>query len=166
MLRSVYHTFTLNALQDNDMNSTAARNITNNTNVANSKELYDVIIIGGSYAGLSAALTLYRATHRCLIFDSGTPRNVLSTQIRLVSGWEGQDPQNVRDKSRAELESSGLVDFAARSVKTVRRLEDRTFEVTDDTSEMWRGRKILLSIGVKEIYPSLPGYTENYGTSM
>jgi gliotoxin/aspirochlorine biosynthesis thioredoxin reductase len=135
-------------------------------NIANSKELYDVIIVGGSYAGLSAALTLYRATHKCLIFDSGTPRNALSTDTRLTSGWEAQDPQNLRDKSRAELESSGLVDFVASIVKKAKKLENGTFQVTDENSETWRGRKILLSTGVKEIYPSLPGYAENYGTSM
>jgi thioredoxin reductase len=142
------------------MDSTAA------TQVAYSKELYDVIIIGGSYAGLSAALTLYRATHTCLVFDSGTPRNAGATQTRLTSGWEGQDPQAMRDKSRAELESSGLVDFVARKVETARRLEDGTFQVTDESSKTWRSRKILLSTGVKEIYPNLPGYAENYGTSM
>ncbi|CAI6334299.1 unnamed protein product [Periconia digitata] len=133
---------------------------------SNRKKLYDVLIIGGSYAGLSAALTLYRATHTCLIFDSGVPRNAKSTQTRLTSGWEGEDPKTMREKSRAELESSGLVDFVASSVQTARKLEDGTFQVADGNDKIWNGRKILLSTGVNEIYPQIPGYAENYGTSI
>ncbi|KAF2789629.1 thioredoxin reductase [Melanomma pulvis-pyrius CBS 109.77] len=136
------------------------------TVTANPRELYDVIIIGGSYAGLSAALTLYRATHKCLIFDSGIPRNALSTKTRLTSGWEGQDPQKMRDTSKAELEGSGLVDFIPLPVQKAKKNSDGTFEVVDSDCETWRGRKILFSTGVQEIYPELEGYAENYGTSI
>ncbi|KAI1457511.1 thioredoxin reductase [Annulohypoxylon moriforme] len=129
-------------------------------------ELYDVIIIGGSYAGLSAALTLYRATHTCLIFDSGDPRNALSTQTRLTSGWENEEPQKLREASRTELQNSGLVQFVSRTVRSTSKNQDGTFDVVDEEQAIWKGRKILLATGVKETYPDIEGYAENYGTSI
>lgn len=131
-----------------------------------SSKLYDVIIIGGSYAGLSAALTLYRAVHTCLIFDSGTPRNALATRTHLTSGWENESPHKSRETSRKELESSGLVEFTSQLVQTARKKADGTFEVVDSSGASWSARKILLAIGVHENYLGIEGYAENYGKLM
>lgn len=126
----------------------------------------DVLIIGGSHAGLSAALTLYRALHSCIIFDSGTPRNALSTPTHLTSSWENEDPQKLREKSKAELVESGLVQFVSTTVKSAKKNLDGTFEVIDEKNVTWRGRKLLFASGVLETHPDIEGYTENYGKLM
>lgn len=129
-------------------------------------EVYDVIIIGGSYAGISAALTLYRATHTCLIFDSGKYRNSSATQTRLTPGWEGQSPENVQVEMRAELEKTGLVDFVQLPIHSAQKQSDGIFEVIDAKGGTWISRKIVLAIGADEIYPAIEGYAENYGRLM
>jgi thioredoxin reductase len=136
------------------------------TTTASNTSLYDVIIIGGSHAGLSAALTLYRALHTCLIFDSRAPRNALASSTHLTSAWENKDPEKLREVSKAELLASGLVQFIPRKITMAEKTSKGIFEVKDEEGVKWRGRKILLSIGVQEIYPSIEGYTENYGFRM
>jgi thioredoxin reductase len=133
---------------------------------ADPRELYDVIIIGGSYAGLSAALTLYRATHTCLIVDTGSPRNQAAMNMRLTPGWEGQNPRKMRDAARAELHESGLVKFVSEAVRRVEKTSEGQFEVIDAGAGTWKARKILLAVGVEEIYPDIEGYADNYGRSM
>ncbi|KAI0411479.1 thioredoxin reductase [Xylaria grammica] len=125
---------------------------------------YDVIIIGGSHAGISAALTLYRAFHTCLIFDSGKPRDAASDKVRLTNGWEGQDPQAFRATSVADLEKSGLVDFVSHKATTISKNSDGNFEVVDVAESKWTGRRVLLAMGVEEKYPDIDGYAENYGS--
>ncbi|ETS77603.1 hypothetical protein PFICI_09665 [Pestalotiopsis fici W106-1] len=130
------------------------------------RKIYDVIIIGGGHAGLSAALTLYRAFHTCVVIDSGAPRDALTKQTRLTLGWEGKDPEEMRETSRSELRASGLVHFNPRTASSARKLSVGTFEVVDDAGERWTGRKVLLATGVQEIYPEIEGYAESYGTSI
>jgi thioredoxin reductase len=125
----------------------------------------DVIIIGGSHAGLSAALTLYRATHTSLIFDSGTPRNAISNHVHMTPGWDNKSPNELREVSREELQATGLVKFVSRKVVSAK-FVDGLFEVVDSGGEHWKGKKILLALGVREVFPNIEGFAENYGKSM
>jgi gliotoxin/aspirochlorine biosynthesis thioredoxin reductase len=127
---------------------------------------YDVIIVGGSHAGLSAALTLYRALHRCVIFDSSKPRDTSGAPVHLASGWDGANAEKLKEVQVSELKSTGLIDFVSRAVVSAKKLSDGTFEVTDDSNVLWKGKKILLAIGMQEVYPKIPGYAENYGSTM
>ncbi|TRX90969.1 hypothetical protein FHL15_008174 [Xylaria flabelliformis] len=123
----------------------------------------DVIIIGGSHTGLSAALTLYRSLHTCLIFDSGTPRNRMANHVHMVPGFNDRNPNEFREVARNELLATGLVQIVPRLVVSAARLSDEFFEVIDSTGEHWKCRKILLAQGIKEKYPDIEGYAELYG---
>ncbi|KAK7911488.1 hypothetical protein PG985_013969 [Apiospora marii] len=127
--------------------------------MAPSQEISDAIIVGGSHAGLSAALTLYRANHTSLIFDDGTPRNAQAEHVHMVPAWGDKSPNALREKSRAELKETGLVRFVDRRLVSAAKLEDGTFEVVDDKGERWKGRKIVLAFGVEEKHPDIPGYS-------
>lgn len=155
-----------NTFQHRAVDLARTHNIKTTPDMPSTSELFDVIIVGGSYSGLSAALTLYRATHTCIIFDSGTQRNIRAEQIRLTSGWEGHDPQALRTTSRTELRESGLVEFVDRRVDQAKKNLDGIFEVVDSGGSTWRGRKILLAIGAEEVYPDIDGYADNYASSM
>lgn len=128
--------------------------------------VYDVLIIGGSHAGLSAALTLSRALHRCAILDSSAPRDVSGSEVRLVSGWNGEKPSKMRDAQVSELKATGIIDFVPSGAIAAKKISNGTFEATSGDGVIWKGRKMLLAIGMQEIYPSIPGYAENYGASM
>lgn len=134
--------------------------------MAPSFDIHDVLIVGGSFAGLSAALTLYRALHTCVIFDHHEPRNRYSTPIHLVPTWENQDPKTFFETSKAELQVANLCRFSDSKVERVRRLENGLFEALDAGGRVWLGRKVLFSTGVEEIFPNISGYEENYPSRM
>lgn len=129
-------------------------------------EITDVIIIGGSHAGLSAALTLYRACHTSLIFDAGAPRNAKADHVHMMPGFDKKTLNELREVARDELRATGLVRFVAQKVVTATKTPDGLFEVVDGTGKHWKGGKILLAPGVQEKYPDIEGYAENYGPHM
>lgn len=129
-------------------------------------DITDVIIIGGSHSGLSAALTLYRATHTSLIFDAGAPRNAIADHVHMTPGWDHKSPNELRAVSREELRGTGLVRFVSRKVVSATKGTDGLFKVVDSEGEHWNSKKILLALGVQEIFPNIQGFAENYGRSM
>lgn len=136
------------------------------TTLAVAPGITDAIVVGGSHAGLSAALTLYRALHSVVILDSHRPRNRYSSPIHLTPTWEHQDPEAFRKASRAELEKSGLVQIVDTTVESVSKLDNGLFEAVDIEARRWIGRKVLLAMGVEERFPDLDGYEENYPQNM
>ena len=131
--------------------------------------LVDVLIIGGSYAGLSTAYTLYRALHTCVIFDSHKPRNSYRTPIWLTPQWEGQDPEKVREEQRTQLAKSGLVKFVDLEVTEVEKMGESLFKVAcgeGEEREEWLGRRLLLAMGAVDIFPDVKGYGDCYARGM
>ena len=126
----------------------------------------DALIVGGGHAGLSAALTLYRALHTSVIFDAHRPRNWQSSPVRLTPTWENQDPEKFREAARAELRESGLCRFVDTGVDRVEKLDNGIFQAVDTSGEIWLGRKLLFATGMEDVFPALDGYEENYPTRM
>ena len=124
-------------------------------------EVYDVLIVGGGHAGLSAALTLYRQMHTSLIFDSQTPRNSWTTPTHILTGWEGRQAEDLRAATREELLGTGLVTFRDSEAQEVKRVEIG-FEIVDSEGKSWTGKKLLIASGKQNVFPDIPGYAENY----
>ena len=129
-------------------------------------DISDVLILGGSHAGLSAALTLYRALHTCIIFDTHQPRNKWDTPVHIMPTWDNESAEEKRNASRAELQKCGLVHFIDFGVETVSQTLDGLFHVTDSQGEKWLGRKLLLAVGSSDIFPHMDGYEKNFGRGM
>lgn len=127
-----------------------------------------VLIIGGSHAGLSAALTLARHQIDSLILDAEKPRNKWKTPTHTLPTWEDRSPDEVRRASRKELRKSGFARFVHTQVTTVRRpgADQSFFEVDDLHGRTWRGRKLLLAIGVDFVFPDIEGYEDNFPDRM
>jgi len=68
----------------------------------------DVIILGGSHAGLSTVATLCRHQTSIIIFDNQRPRNAWHTPMRAITGWEGGDLEDLLQKSPKEITITGL----------------------------------------------------------
>lgn len=128
----------------------------------------NVLIIGGSHAGLSAALTLARHQIDSLILDAESPRNKWKTPTHTLPTWEDRSPDNVRRASRKELRKSGYAWFIKTNITTIRRPgADRSFfEVDDSYGRTWRGRKLLLATGVDFVFPDIEGYEDNFPDRM
>lgn len=120
---------------------------------------YDIIIIGGGPAGLSAAASIVRQDHKTVLFDSGRYRNAEARHMHTVPSWDHRDPAEFRAASLAQFERYGSVTVENVEVEAAKRNDDGTFEVTA-SGRTWKGKKLLLATGVEDIFPDIPGYAE------
>ncbi|WP_437506077.1 NAD(P)/FAD-dependent oxidoreductase [Sorangium sp. So ce1099] len=125
---------------------------------------YDVIIIGGGPAGLSAALILGRCRRRVLVCDSGQYRNDAAHAMHGFLSRDGIAPSELRRIGREQLQPYG-VEIREVAVADVRR-EAKRFEVTLEGGERLLCRKLLLATGLVDRLPELPGLPAMYGKSV
>jgi thioredoxin reductase len=125
---------------------------------------FDVAIIGGGPAGLSAAIWLARYLHRVLLVDSGDPRNWETRGINGFLGHPGIRPAELRGMGRDEARSHGaaLVDAVC---ETVSRIDEETFELVLVDGVRHTARRLLLAIGLRDVWPDIPGLEHVYGAS-
>ena len=126
---------------------------------------YEVIIIGGSYSGLSAAMALGRSLRRVLIIDSGLPCNRQTPHSHNFLTQDGKTPKEISKVAKQQLEQYNTIKFhsglAVRGIKT----EDG-FEITCQTGEIFTAKKLIFATGVKDKMPDIPGFTECWGISV
>ncbi|ROW17441.1 hypothetical protein VPNG_00942 [Cytospora leucostoma] len=120
---------------------------------------YDIIIIGGGPAGLSAAASIVRQDHKTVLFDSGAYRNSQSRHMHTVPSWDHRDPEEFRAASRADFARYGSITVEDVRVEGLQRREDGLFEATGG-GRAWAGKKVILATGVEDVFPDIPGYAE------
>ncbi|HEX8270322.1 MAG TPA: NAD(P)/FAD-dependent oxidoreductase [Flavobacterium sp.] len=123
---------------------------------------YDVIIIGGSYAGLSAAMTLGRSLRSVLIIDAGTPCNQPADYAHNLIGYDGSSPASIRKKAKAQVLKYHSVTFMNGKAVALSGIEN-DFQVVTDTGLTVGAKKVLLATGVTDILPDIPGFAECWG---
>ena len=125
-------------------------------------DLYDVAIVGGGPAGLSAALWLSRYLHKVAVIDSGDPRNWETRGINGIIGSQGIRSPELREHGRRDAESFGaeLVDDL---VTTISNTNSERFELAVKNGGGISTRRVLLAIGIKDIWPRIPGLGDCYG---
>ena len=94
-------------------------------------DISDVLILAGSHAGISAALTLYRALHTCIICDTHQPRDRWDKSVHIMPTWDNESAGEKCHASRAELQTCGSVHFVDCGVEAVSQIFDTIFQVTD-----------------------------------
>ena len=125
---------------------------------------YDVVVVGGGPAGLSAALMLGRCRRRVLVCDRGEPRNQRSAALHGYLTRDGIAPSDFRAAAQRELVPYGI-EFRCVAVKGATRERDG-FSVTLASGEQARSRFLLLATGVKDQLPDVAGVDECYGRSV
>lgn len=126
---------------------------------------YDVAIIGGGPAGLTAAATLARQLHTVVVFDSNKYRNAMSKEMHMVPSLEGKDPAEFRREAREGITSRySTVEFQDVAVTRVQKKGDAHFVTTDADGKTWRTRKVLLAIGSTDVFPRIEGFDALWGT--
>ena len=123
---------------------------------------YDVGIVGGGPAGLSAAIWLARYLHSVVLVDSGDPRN---WETRGVNGYLGLPhirPQELRTSGREECRCYG-VELVNDIVLGVAQRGEALFELTLHGGEPLRARRLLLAIGIRDVWPDVPGLEHTFG---
>ena len=125
----------------------------------------DVIIIGGSFAGLAAALQLGRARRKVTVLDTNRPRNRFAGHSHGLLGHDHKPPLDILSEAREQLArypSIRLVNARAESVSGA--IDD--FCVVTDDNESLRARRLILSYGVVDQMPDVVGFAKAWGTSI
>ena len=122
---------------------------------------YDVVIVGGGAAGLSAATTLNRALRSVLVIDSGTPRNAPAAGVHGYLSRDGMDPRELLSVGRSEVLSYGGVVVDGEAV-SARRTPDG-FEVILSDARRFTGGRLLVTTGLTDELPRIDGLREQWG---
>ncbi|MDC0717260.1 NAD(P)/FAD-dependent oxidoreductase [Nannocystis bainbridge] len=127
---------------------------------------FDIVIVGGGPAGLSAALALGRARKRVLVCDAGAPRNLAAAHIQGFVTRDGTPPAEFRRIARAELTAyPGVVVRDTRVLDIAAQAPD-AFAVTLAGDARVTARRVLLCTGLVDELPPLPGIAEFWATSV
>ena len=126
---------------------------------------FDAIIIGGSYAGLSAATQLARARRRVLVIDAGQRRNRFAQHSHGFLTQDGTDASVIAATGRAQLLQYPNVTWAEGLAAGVR-TQDGDFAVTLADGSRFHGRTLVLATGVTDELPPVEGLAERWGRSV
>jgi len=127
--------------------------------------MHEVIVVGGSYAGLAAALQLGRARRRVVVIDAGVRRNRNASHAHGFLGQDGVDPAEIVAKGRAEVLAYPTVRLIEGAAESAARVEGG-FAITLANGERVLGERLVLALGVVDELPDLPGATERWGRSI
>lgn len=126
---------------------------------------FDAIIVGGSFAGLSAALYLARARRSTTVLDTGKPRNRFAGASHGFFAQDGSDPRAMLNKMRGQVAVYSTVQFRnARAVDAAR--HENGFRVALENGEAVFGSRLLLAYGISDVLPAIPGLAERWGQSV
>ncbi|MBC8101729.1 MAG: NAD(P)/FAD-dependent oxidoreductase [Cytophagales bacterium] len=126
---------------------------------------YDAIVVGGSYAGLSAAMQLARARRRILILDGGRPRNRFAPTSHGFFGQDGLSPGKMIETARRQVMAYPTVRFQQAEATLATREKDG-FLLAFGGDHAARGKRLVLATGVKDDLPTIPGLQELWGTGV
>lgn len=126
---------------------------------------FHVIIIGGSYAGLSAGLALGRATRKVLIIDAGKPCNRQTPYSHNLLTHDGDRPADIAAQAKAEVLKYPTVQFKEGEVVSARKASDG-FKLTLKNGEQFSARKLLIATGLKDSFPEISGFAECWGITV
>ena len=126
---------------------------------------HDVIVIGGSYAGMAAALQLLRARRKVLVIDAGRRRNRMATHSHGFLGQDGADPAAIARIARTQLEAYPTLRWHdGEAVQAEGSKDDFTVRLRDGSQH--HARRLLLATGVSDELPAIDGLAERWGRSV
>ncbi|MFL1904732.1 NAD(P)/FAD-dependent oxidoreductase [Streptomyces tauricus] len=125
-------------------------------------DTYEVVVVGGGAAGLSAALVLGRARRSVLVIDGGEPRNAPAAHMQGYLTRDGMSPAEFLAVGREEIARYG-VELVRDLAVDVARDADGEFDVTLGGGRRVHGRRLFVATGLADELPAVPGVAERFG---
>ena len=129
--------------------------------IAMEERIYDVVVVGGGAAGLSAALVLGRARRRVAVVDAGAPRNAPAAHMQGFLSRDGMPPADLLAAGRAEVTGYGVALIEDQVVEI-----EAGFVVRLARGNALQGRRVLVATGVHDELPEIPGVRERWGRDL
>ncbi len=126
---------------------------------------HDTIVVGGSWAGLSAAMQLARARRRVLVVDAGRPRNRFAHASHGFLGQDGRAPADIQADARAQVLAYPTAALVEGEAEHARQTGDG-FEVVLASGEAFRAPRLVLATGVVDELPEVEGLRERWGVTV
>ena len=126
---------------------------------------YDAIIVGGSFAGLSAAMYVARARRSVRIIDAGAPRNRFAAHSHGFFAQDGSEPGAMLATARAQVAAYPTASFVEGEAVGAAGEAD-AFSVTLASGEVLESRRLVLAFGISDELPAIPGVAERWGKSV
>ncbi|MFF9704558.1 NAD(P)/FAD-dependent oxidoreductase [Streptomyces griseofuscus] len=129
--------------------------------IRDGEQAWDVVVVGGGTAGLSGALTLARVRRSVLVIDKGEPRNAPAAGAHGVLGREGISPLELLRLGREEVASYGGRVVSGQVARISR--DGAGFRVVTEDGQHLRTRRVLVTTGLVDVLPDVPGLAERWG---
>lgn len=127
--------------------------------------IYDVAIIGGSYAGLAAATQLARARRNIIVIDEGQRRNRFAENSHGFLTQDGTEASEIVEIGKAQLLAYKTVNWQTGGVKRIE-TKNSNFHICIDETCAVTAKKIIIATGVQDILPDISGLKERWGKSI
>lgn len=127
-------------------------------------KIYDVIIIGGSYAGLSAALSLGRFLRKVLIIDSNLPCNRQTPHSHNFLTQDGEKPADIGEKAKHQLYKYKTVEFIDAIATKAEKIENNIL-IHINNGESFSAKKVIFATGITDLMPDIKGFSDCWGIS-
>ncbi|QEC45045.1 NAD(P)/FAD-dependent oxidoreductase [Pseudobacter ginsenosidimutans] len=126
---------------------------------------FEVAIIGGASAGLSAAMALGRSIRKTIVIDGGSPRNKPAPHAHNIFTRDGTPPLELLDIAKAQLKPYTTVTFKTGKVISAN-LNNNLITLTTDSNETFTVRRLILATGLTDVLPAIKGFRELWGTKI
>lgn len=127
---------------------------------------FDALVVGGSIAGVSAALQLARARRSVCVVDAGSPRNRFAATSQGVFGHDGVPPRQLIGRACEQLARYPTATLVEGTAATARPADGGDFYVTLASGEVLAAKTLVLAFGVSDMLPDLAGLAERWGVSV
>lgn len=126
---------------------------------------FDAIIVGGSYSGLSAAMSLGRSLRHVLVIDNGAPCNSQTPHSHNFITHDGHTPRQIAEAAKKQVEAYNTVHFHNGLAIQGKKISDG-FEITTQAGEIFFSRKLIFASGIRDIMPDIKGFSDCWGISI
>ncbi|WP_060873665.1 NAD(P)/FAD-dependent oxidoreductase [Myroides odoratus] len=127
---------------------------------------FDVVIVGGSFSGLSAALALGRSNRKVLILDTQNPCNKMVKHAHNLLAQDGKSPVMIAHQAKEDVVRYDTVHYDLDEVTDVKKKEDDSFTVQSKEGKTFRAKYVLFATGLTDIMPDIPGFEACWGISI